>query len=160
MDPGRFPIRPVLLFPDRGLRFQLIDGMATGGKRLVAMRAAHGYGHADVADTQMTQPVNQSDFADRPAAAHLRLDVGHLSLGHSLIRFIFQGQGPAAISYFPNRSHEKNDGPAVRALDIPMKLCDIDWSRCQFYHFQPPLTGGSTATSVSLEIAVSADASF
>ena len=84
-------VGPVLLLPDRHQFLEPVDRVAAGLERLGAVRAAHGHGHADLADVQLAQAMDQDDVADRPAAARVGLDLGQLLLGHAGVGLVVEG---------------------------------------------------------------------
>ena len=58
VDPFVAAVGPGLAFPDRGDLLQSVDQPATRLKRFVAVRAAHGDHHADLAQVKMADPVD------------------------------------------------------------------------------------------------------
>src|SRR5437660_706775 len=63
MYPFTAAVRPVLFLPDGHPFLESFDDVATGLKGIGAMRAADGNRHADVADVQPAQAVDQRHVA-------------------------------------------------------------------------------------------------
>ena len=80
------------------------------------MRAAHGDHHADLAQVEVADAVDQRELDDRPAAAGLGLELGQLLQGHLGVRFIVEDSRPAVAGQLADRPQERADRPrAVRS---------------------------------------------
>src|SRR5207302_5528307 len=110
-------VRPVLLFPDRHDFFEPVDGVATGFKRLSAMRTAYHDGHADVAQLEPAEPMDKHDVSYRPAGSCLSLDLRQLLLGHSGIGLIVKRNGAAALGHLANGPEKHQNGAAILSAD-------------------------------------------
>ena len=115
-----------VLLPDRHKFLERVDGEAASLECGKAMRAArlHRHGHADLADAEPADAVNQGHIAERPAAAGLGL-----------------------------RSRRASSPPSARTRFVIEELGDLVARRCRGRcreRAQPPRSAASARTSVSV----------
>src|SRR5437764_990463 len=80
VHPARVPAQVVLLLPDRHALLDLVDDVAAGEKRLVAMRCAHTHPHRQLPDRQLPDAVQTGGV--RHAKARARLGENALTFAH------------------------------------------------------------------------------
>src|SRR5208337_1399700 len=82
VDPFVAAVGPGLAFPDRRDLLQSVDEPAAGFKSLVAVGTAHGDDHADLAQVEVADPMDDGDLDDWPALACFLLELGQLLHRH------------------------------------------------------------------------------
>src|SRR5208337_5533092 len=110
VDPFVAAIGPGLAFPDRRDLLQSVDEPAAGFKSLVAVRAAHGDDHADLAQVEAADPVDDGGLDDRPPFACFLLELGQLLQRHLGIGLVIERERLPITCDLADRSQKRADG--------------------------------------------------
>jgi len=107
--------RPVLLLPDRSAGLDLVDQVAPGWERITPMRRGNGYNNGNLSNTQLANPVDRSDLADRPPLPHLADNLRDLLDDLLVVGLILEvGHAASPRRVVPYGSHEEHHRSGIR----------------------------------------------
>src|SRR5256885_4270817 len=119
VHPARVPAQVVLLLPDRHALLDLVDDVAAGEKRLVAMRRAHTDPHRQLPDTQLPDPVQTPGGRHAKAPDRLGEDALTFAHGARLEGLVLQApHAPALVGI----AHPAFEGRRVRSEEHTSEL--------------------------------------
>ena len=109
VDPFLAAVGPGLAFPDRRNLLERVDEPAAGFKSLAAVWAAHGDDHADFAQVEMANSVDDGDIDDRPSLTSFLLDLGQLFHSHFGIGLIIERERLPIACQLADRTQKRTD---------------------------------------------------
>ncbi len=150
----------VFFLPDGHGAFQSINEPAAGFESGGAVGRGDHNGDAGLADLQTAEAVHEGNIADGKFRQRLLRQQFHLFERHFRISFVIQVERAATAGVVADYSLENYGSAVVGLLDFFEKRLRVDWlmddgsvmavSGCSATEFgwpEPPLTGGSRATS-------------
>src|SRR6266403_5005344 len=151
IDPAGVTAQVVLLLPDRHALLDLVNDVAAGEKRLVAMRCAHSHPHRQLADRKLADAVQARGVRHAKARDRLGEDALTFANGERLEGFVLQAPHAQALVGIAHPAFERRVAAAGRVGELRAQRLRLNGGAGEAEHgqrpfrsarSQPPATGG------------------
>ncbi len=156
LNPMLFTLGGDFAFPERCAFLQIVDDIAAGIKRVLAVRRPGSHQHDGIGRHHLTHAMHHQGIHHIPFIHGLLTNLLDVSLRHARVVIQTHGAYIFAVVKITHSTDEQND-PAVlscrqrRLLVIADLLVGVHGILGnQYFHLQPPVTGGKKATSSPL----------